>query len=238
MKTLAIIITSYKSEQYILETLKSLENQLLPENWAIKFYIGVDACENTADILKKNLYSFYFSEKNVGTYILSNSLIKIAKAENCDMFLRFDSDDLARDNFLFYGINHTLLHDFVRPYYNYCNSSGKPKGNSNSIKAHGPVFISRKALNDVGGYYHYRVACDSDLIRRAERLGYVSTIKEKFPLFWYRKHATSLTKSADTSKKSEFRKQVWAEMTEMFDKGINKIDSPVIVDLVYFSNSK
>ena len=43
MKTLAIIITAYKAEKFILDTINAFKNQNIPNNWSIKFFIGVDA---------------------------------------------------------------------------------------------------------------------------------------------------------------------------------------------------
>jgi len=232
MKTLAIVITAFNAKKYILETLKSFNKQLLPDGWKIKYYIGVDACVNTANVLEENNIPFYYANENVGTYILSNSLLQKAKEDNCDMFLRFDSDDIARENFLLYGITHTEQHKFVRPFYNYCTHRGKPKGTSNPTVAHGPVFMIREVLDQLGGYQPFRVACDTDLIERAKTLGYVSNIKEKLPLFFYRRAPNSLTKTTKTSKKSNFRKKIVNELERLRLQGTVKIE-PVITNLTF-----
>ena len=236
MKTLAILITAFNAEKYILETLQSFESQLLPLNWNINYYIGVDACKNTFKILQENNISFYYTKENVGTYILTNSLLEKAKKDNCDMFLRFDSDDLARENFLLHGIQHTEKLNFVRPYYNFCTSTGKPKGVTDSLIAHGPVFMSRTALEKLGGYHHHRVACDSDLIARAELLGYYNDIlKEERPLFYYRKLPNSLTRSKKTAKHSEYRKNIINQMDKFRSEHGTKIFNPVTTKLKLIS---
>jgi glycosyltransferase involved in cell wall biosynthesis len=231
MKTLAIMITAFNAEKYILDTIESLKNQTLLEGWKTKFYIGVDACEKTAATLQKNKIPYYYAVENVGTYILTNSLIKEAQKDDTDIFLRFDSDDVACENFLQHGIENTLISGFTRPYQVVCNEHMQPITNETE-PAHGSMFISNKALNQLGGYYHYRVGCDTNFYRRAERLNYVSPINnlDKQPIYLYRQHSNSLMKHPDMGKGSKYRKESWEKMKEEFFKGVNKID-PVTTSL-------
>src|SRR5690606_20091563 len=64
----------------------------------IEVLIGVDACPDTLNKLRQIIHNYkainptvvYF-KKNVGTYIVSNTLVEMAKYNN---ILRFDSDDI------------------------------------------------------------------------------------------------------------------------------------------------
>lgn len=232
MKTLAIILTAYKSEKYILRTLKSLQNQPLPNGWQIRFYIGVDACENTASILKENKIPYYYTKENVGTYILTNSLINNAQEDKCDMFLRFDSDDIACRNFLLYGIEHTLKYNFISPYQILVDEHLNPINNKFKI-AHGSMFATQLAIDALGGYYHYRVGCDTNFFRRAKRLGFGENITEKKPIYLYRQHDESLMKNKQLGKGTLQRKKARNLMKLEFDKGKNKIEHPVTTSLKY-----
>lgn len=231
MKSIAIIITAYKTENFILETIESLKKQFLPESWNYKLYIGVDDCEDTANILEKNQISYYYSHKNVGTYVLSNSLLKEAKDKN-DIFLRFDSDDIARENFLLYGIQHTKNYKFVRSSFSYCDELGKPK-KSKIKKSHGSVFMSKEILEKLGGYNHFRVGCDTDLIKRAEALECNDKITADLPLYYYRQLSNSLSNSLYTGKNTKYRSDIVLELDKKFKQGIIKIENPITTKLVY-----
>ena len=50
---IAICITSFNAENYIIECVDSFKRQNVPKSWEIVFYIGVDFCEKTAKILEK-----------------------------------------------------------------------------------------------------------------------------------------------------------------------------------------
>lgn len=231
MKTLAILITAYKAEKYILETLNAFKQQKIPKNWNIKYFIGVDGCNTTANLLKENNISYYFAEGNVGTYILTNSLIKEALKDNVNAFLRFDSDDVPCENFLMHGIYHLQSADFVRPYKINCDENLIIK---TGIKpADGPAFFTRYAIDLLGGYDHYRVACDGFFRRRAETLNLIKDTAKNIPTYFYRNIHTSLTKSKGTGKHSKYRKNVKKLMLKSFRQNILKIENPITTFLEY-----
>lgn len=235
MKTLAIIITAFNAENYILETLNSLSDQPLPHGWQTKFYIGVDACKDTAITLEKNNISYYYAEKNVGTYILTNSLLEEARKDDCEVFVRFDSDDIACENFLLYGIEHVLKFNFISPYQILVDEHLNFIDNEDLKTAHGSMFATKTAIEMLGGYYHFRVGCDTNFFRRARRLGFGGDITEKKPVYLYRQHSQSLMKDAQLGKGKPQRKQARNYMLAEFNAGKNKIENPVTVDLKYIS---
>lgn len=230
MKTCAIMITAFNTRKYIIETLESLCNQTLPSDWTVRFYIGVDACALTADVLEQYEIPFYLADKNVGTYVLTNSLIKRALIDGCDMFLRFDSDDIACENFLLYGISHCESIDFVQPYYRTVTQDLEPISSALAA-AHGPVFFTKKVLYSVGGYQHYRAGCDTDFNNRVKQAGHGVTIKQDLPIFLYRQHADSLMHSQDYGKRQAMRREIWKDLKEKFAIGLNYIKYPRITRL-------
>jgi glycosyltransferase involved in cell wall biosynthesis len=237
MKTCALVITAYNSKDFLLQTLESLKKQLLPSGWNIKIYIGVDGCKETASWLDENKISYYYSNNNVGTYILTNSLLCEAKKDNCDIFVRFDSDDVACENFLMYGIEHVLKFNFIRPFQLPCNEHLIPL-KENPELAHGSMFITKKALDDLGGYYHYRVGCDTNFYRRAEACGHNGKIFNNFPVYLYRQHSNSLMKNKEFGKGTTYRKSNRDLMEFELQNGILKIENPVVTELLYYNYSK
>ena len=212
-KKLAVIIAAYKAEKYIMETVKSLKNQKIPKGWEVKFFIGVDGCENTSRELKENKVPFYFSEKNVGTYVMANSLIQEAKKIDCDMFLRFDADDVAKENFIFNGINNCLKLGFYRTYFIKADITLKVL-NKQYHQAWGIVFFTKKVLEKFGGYKQFRVDCDYDLIHRLLKIEYNGTINENKSVFIRRIHSGSLSQSKETSGYSQYRRKVKGKMSQ------------------------
>jgi glycosyltransferase involved in cell wall biosynthesis len=231
MKSISIIVTAYQSKKFILETLQSIKNQELPDGWKIDVKIGVDGCEETSDFLIKNNIPFYFSKNNVGTYVITNSLLALSYEENSDIFVRFDSDDIACDNFLSNGIKNLQERDLIRSTYIQINETGDII-DQKKISSYGSIFFNRKVLEHLGGYYHHRVACDKDFVSRAQHLGFLTT-KAKYPaLYYYRRHSQSLTINQNTSNTSVFRQEIEKELLTNLKNKIYKID-PKTVKLTY-----
>jgi glycosyltransferase involved in cell wall biosynthesis len=200
MKTLAIIMTAYKTEKYIIEAIDSLKNQPLPDGWQSKFYIGVDACKDVANILTKHNISYYWTDTNVGTYVLSNSLLK--EAAGADVFVRFDSDDVALDGFLQNGIAACNSYDFV---YGYCRRGTETLElfTQDFKPVDGVHFFTQHTLDVLGGFDSYRVACDTYFIKRAEQAKLKIAKDIKNPEFIYRRYSTSVMSVDATRPKSQ-----------------------------------
>ena len=234
MKICAVIITAYEAENYILDCLESLKKQKLPKGWICEFYIGVDACKKTEQVLKQHLINFYLAKENVGTYVLSNSLLREAQINNARLFVRFDSDDIAGEKFLYKGIKHADRTGFCRPNQIACDENMNPISNKIS-PAHGSMFVRRDALEQLGGYYHYRVGCDTNFYRRAERLGFGTSTNNDYdiPFYYYRTHKTSLMKHSTMGKGTIYRRESWEQMKKEYFAGVNKIENIVTTPLFF-----
>lgn len=235
MNTCAIVITSYKSRKTIIQTINSLKSQTLPTGWNINFYIGVDACQDTANVLANNNIPYYWSDTNVGTYILSNSLLYKAKEDNCDIFVRFDADDVACENFLKYGIEHTEKNNVSNTTFIPCDNNLNILPNRKHKMSHGSIFISKLILDQLGGYHHYRVSCDKYLNLRIKKLGYKGKSK-KSPTYLYRESATSLSRSFNTGIKTNYRTEIEKKLEESLNK--ETFIDPVTIKLTYISNTR
>ena len=232
---IAICITSFNAEKYIIECVDSFKRQVVPKSWEIVFYIGVDFCEKTARILEKNKIPYFWSNRNVGTYILTNSLLKEAKNDGCDIFLRFDSDDIASRGFLIDGIGNAINTGFSSCFARDFSEEGDRRIFKDfSRYGVGQVFFTRDVLDKLGGYHEYRVACDSYFVKRAERLGIVDKSPKIRPVFLRRNVKGSLSRSKKTGMGSDFRKEVCQILDEKIkNRKYIKIENPVTVDLEY-----
>lgn len=220
-RTAAIIIAAYNAEKYILDCYESVKNQIPLGGWEHEIRVGVDGCQKTADVLRRAGIPFYWSEKNVGAYIMRNSLIYLSPA---DVYSYFDADDEMFDDYLKTVLS--LNADAVMSAKINCNENLKPIQRSR-IESGGAITFSHKILELLGGFYGVRCAADTDFMYRIKMAGYeIHEITE--PLYYRRRHAGSLTKKSDTGIGSPYRKKVWREMCEKREQGIIKIKPTVI----------
>lgn len=113
---LTIIVTAWQAQDCLENTLEYMKREMdRAENFGIacNVLVGIDNCASTynkAMELKKKLdprFTFFMAVKNVGTYILKNSLLKtITDPETIIYF--FDADDVITPNFLVDGFNYFL----------------------------------------------------------------------------------------------------------------------------------
>ena len=235
-------MSAYRSQEYIIEAIDSLNNQALPADWEMKMYIGVDNCSSTAKVLEDNNISYYWAKENVGTYIMANSLIK--EAAGSDMFLRFDSDDVALENFLFHGIENGLKYNICRAYKRDVGGALEKITDRRIIQngitisntfnqAFGVCFYTPVVLEKIGGYEPHRASCDSFFIRRARESGF--NIPKKVsnePRFLRRVHPSSLTSNKSTKQGSKLRNDAHEAMQKNIRQKKLKID-PVTTALEY-----
>jgi len=224
----AIIIAAYNADKYILECYESVKNQIPVPGYSVDIRIGVDGCQKTADVLRKNKIPFYWSEKNVGAYIMRNSLMALAPA---DCYAIFDADDVMFPDCLY----KTLYEMTLFPGQSACmtakiNCDEKLKPIQGArIEYGGAITFTENVLKDLGGFYGVRCAADSDFIDRTKMAGYeIKEIAE--PLYYRRRHSGSLTKKSDTGIGSHYRKKVWRDMCEKREQGIIKI-KPTVIEL-------
>ena len=217
----AVIIAAYAADKYIIECYNSVKNQIPLEGVEYDIRIGVDGCQKTADVLRRAGIPFYYSDKNVGAYIMRNSLMAIAPA---DYFSIFDADDVMFPEYLLKSLS--LNSDAVMTAKINCNENLKPIQRSR-IESGGAITFSHKILESLGGFYGVRCAADTDFMYRIKMAGFeIHEISE--PLYYRRRHAGSLTKKQNTGIGSPYRKKVWKDMCQKREQGIIKIKPTVI----------
>lgn len=248
---LSVIITAYKSQDFIEECLDSIQNQsYFKYNDNYEILVGIDACESTLkkvnEIRKKyrNLKVFYASE-NGGTYRMRNSLWIRAKYEN---LLFFDSDDIMPENFISPLMKSINSYDVV--YYkgisfndDYIFKKRKKenlkslfeydleyiKNNLKGIKfysnfADGSAIYKSKVLRYINGYFDRRVNVDADLNDRIKMSNMFKIMYLTEHYFFYRKSENSLTMKKESNHKSQLRLNIKKENEERKRKGIIKND--------------
>lgn len=213
-----VIITAYNTEKYIEETLDSVANQTWFKShneWEI--LLGIDHCEHTLAKVKeifhkyKNLRVFYMCE-NMGTYIVSNTLISKAKYAR---ILRFDSDDIMKKDMvetMMTAMNTVKNCKLVQCYYEkYPGREGK----CNTGKAHGVFLCKKSVFVSYGGFMPWKCAADTEFLTRVGSIESKDFVAIPLVMFYYRIHEESLTQKKDTDMKSELRKQYKKYIEEM-----------------------
>jgi glycosyltransferase involved in cell wall biosynthesis len=204
-KGVSIIITAYNTANYIEECLDSIYDQSWfkkHRNWEV--LLGIDHCKETlkkvVSIMEKypNLRVFYMVE-NVGTYITSNTIILNAKY---DKVLRFDSDDVMKDNMVETMVDCMQDNiEIVQCYYKNFVKDKTAKGTKDI--AHGVFLCKKSVFTKYGGFMPWKCAADTEFHERLKRKVHTAVSPEI--LFYRRIHESSLTRSEGTSFRSKLR---------------------------------
>lgn len=202
---ISIIITAYKTDKYIEQCLDSIENQsYFINNDNYEILIGIDGCEATLEKVlsirqKYRNLRVFMMDKNMGTYVTSNTLVTLTKHNH---ILRFDSDDWMFQQMVNEIMSNNEDSNLTRFYFiNYFEETKETKRVNHF--AEGVVLYTRKLFDALGGYKNWKCGCDSDFRFRAATL-----MKERKiikPLFYRRIHNASLTRCAEYGLTSELR---------------------------------
>ena len=214
----SVIVTAYRSAKYLPACLDSIYQALsvFDRDWEI--VIGVDGCQETLNAaltypIAANTSVYWFPD-NVGTYIVSNTLISLARYET---IIRFDSDDIMLPEFARLIENAPEWPAIVCAPMRKFKEDKIPKRSQfhlcKASVAGGVVIITPGALKTLGGYRPWRCAADSDLTYRARCAGVGLVTRKTETTFLRRSHAESLTRLPETSATSELRKH-YHELTK------------------------
>lgn len=232
---IAICISAYRCEKYIMDCIKSIRRQSIPPECEIDIRIGVDGCEDTHKVLVDNKINHWYSKENVGTYIVRNSLIYL---ESADIYMYFDADDIMLEDYISHNICFALSKKIVMAKKINVTEELKPDPTCRIIDEGrgGAMTFTHEILELLGGYQHYRVSCDCDFINRAKKAGITRFLIPR-QLYMRRRHKNALTVNKDTNIKSEYRNDVVKEMKEKRNKGLIRIE-PKTISLEYFGFEK
>lgn len=215
MRVLAVIIPAFGAEHFIESCVSSIQAQLLPQGWGLDIRIGVDGCLRTKAKLEELGLRFYYSDKNVGAYIMRNSLIALRGA---DAFFCFDSDDVMERGALSFCLGGLANGaDIVVPSKINTDETLSPQRYE---KANGgAMMFTSEAFKLLGGFAPARIAADSDFVARA-KMAKLSVSDLEEPLYYRRRHQASLTNARLTGIGSQLRKETWAELTGRRESGV------------------
>lgn len=196
----AVVITAWKSENFIEYTLNSINNNTKSPDFVI---IGVDGCEETKNklmsIVQNYKYKFrtivYFSKENYGTFIIRNHLNNIAFNKlKCDAIINLDSDDLLHPEYI-YAFQKCMVDnpDFVicpAFFVNFIDSTLEKHSVENyEVGVNG---YNKKVWQLVGYYLPIRGYADREWFCRSYKLG-VRAIKNNSMVYYRRMHKNQMT---------------------------------------------
>jgi len=206
---ISIIIPTFNNVEYIDECLQSIVES--SKDYSYEVLVGIDHCEKTLSYIKNNKFygniRFFYFQKNVGPYVIKNTL---AKLSNCDILLFFDSDDIMKENMVKDCINLLSVYNMVKPmYHNFSgslNKSEKKYEKSSGLWGEGVFAIKKSIFMHYNGFEDWRCAADSDFMARIYKNG-ISLQNSKNLHFYRRIHSKGLTSDPLTNYQSELRRK-------------------------------
>jgi glycosyltransferase involved in cell wall biosynthesis len=204
---LSICIPAFNNTNYIKECLESI--YISGKNLEYEVLIGVDGCLDTLNFIKtmsldENTKVFYF-KKNVGPYVIKNTLAKIAIYEN---LLFFDSDDVMLPNLI--SETNKIINQFDLIKYRMTNfrivNEEIIEDKKRRDWGEGVFTIRKKLFLDFNGFEGWRVAADSDFMGRMYKNKVRIHIFDE-SCFYRRIHPAGLTSDPETGFGSKMRNE-------------------------------
>lgn len=233
----SVIIPTFKNSTYLDECLGSIVNSI--GNLKCEVLVGIDSCSDTLNHVRNNrnkypsFIKFYFFKKNLGPYVVKNTLSLEAMSEN---LIFFDSDDIMTENFIIDSLRYVGEFDCLKPKYknfqdefDYVNQK-----TSEAVTSHGEgVFtIKKNIFLYLNGFEGWECAADSEFMKRLHRNRY--KIKHSENVSFHRRiHSQGLTTREDTGFSSPLRKKyqlILKQKTDMGPLAEMKISEFSIVD--------
>jgi glycosyltransferase involved in cell wall biosynthesis len=198
----SVIIPAYKATKYIDECINSIKSEVEYE-----ILIGVDACIETFDAAKKhecdNIHVFYFN-KNVGPYVIKNTLVDEAKYEN---ILFFDSDDVIANGALDEIANDIATDvDYIMLRYIDFKGNIKESDLRSNQMTNAVIAIKKSIFNSLNGFYPWRCGADTEFGYRLINNACKSKTTQNIA-YYHRLHNNNLTVKKETTHGSEIRSQ-------------------------------
>ncbi len=190
---ISVIIPLYSSK-YIKECLSSISS-----NIEFEILIGIDGNPQALECLK-GIPNVFFFEKNVGPYVIKNTLIDVAKYRN---ILFFDGDDILIPNTIQDVYNKLLYNEYVK--LNYVNFT-EGRIIENYISSDAIMGIKKNIFNKLNGFYPWKCAADTEMDYRM-KYNNLKTSKLEGISYYRRIHDDNLTIRKDTGHNSPIRNE-------------------------------
>lgn len=204
-----VLMTAYKADQYIKQTLDSLPKNIL-------ITIGIDGCESTRKELDKMKLQYphvrvLWCENNKGTYITRNTLMLKSIG---DTLVFLDSDDRYSPD-LIKTIENTDF-DILQWSYTVFDKNEVVRNAPSSQKhANGTFAMRRHLISTIGGFNPWRSSADTFYLQRANRYGH-KMVKTDKTLMQYRISCGSLTSTIPMSYRLERHREMMKLSEEIY----------------------
>lgn len=209
---LSVVIPTFNNSNYLVECLKSVVNSC-DDCCDYEVLLGIDNCYETLNTLNSNsIFSnnsikIFFFSKNVGPYIIRNSLANIAKYDN---ILFFDSDDVLINTAVKMLMSKFYNKEILKyKFYNFHHGKDYNDVENLSLSnmfSHGSFLIKKNKFMEMNGFFGWKCGADTEFDERC--IGVNQQIhKLDVPLFYRRYHGKNITMSPETGIDSRIRKK-------------------------------
>lgn len=206
--------------------LRSVDAQEKSDSWSYELRLAVDGCEATSSKLLELGRAHWWSPKNVGPYIIRNSLVAL---EPADAFAIFDADDVMLPDYLTELLRFVGRDGIVGPARKTIDEEGRLISKRSPYSS-GIAVFSGHAWRRLGGYRPWRIAADYDMILRAQKLG-IRVRPTRTPFYLRRLHPGSLTQDPETRMHSPERLQAKERAERLTELGLDMKVQPVTTSL-------
>ena len=238
---MTIIVPTFNIPEYLEECLTSIINSI--QGLYCEILVGIDNCENTVEYIKNkkfdNRIKFYNFTKNVGPYIIKNTLSLISRS---DYILFFDSDDILTPKLIGEILFNKEEYNVIKPMYvNFIGKIESMVDPNDREKNYGEgVFAINKGLfHSMNGFEGWRCAADTDFMGRLYK-NKQNILHTNDICFYRRVHPSSLTQSKETSYSSKLRSEYATIINNKKDFGPLKTmvisDYNIVDDINYFQS--
>lgn len=206
MKRLFVIVPVYKAAPYLEPCLRAICSQAMPPDWVYGVFLGVDACQESLDAittqgyLKPDGVYVFWSQDNVGSYVMRNSLVSsLPEPLSDDVLVFLDADDIVRPGILEHLLLSLERNPDVRVARYLCHAFSDVDG-PHRIPEHnrgfcdGSFAIWRSTFREMGGFQPWRHAADTEFHYRLTANGHPS-LYLPFVGVEYRIHAHNESKN-------------------------------------------
>jgi glycosyltransferase involved in cell wall biosynthesis len=214
-----VIIAAKNAAAWLSRCVQSILAQRLPSGWALGVAIGIDACPATLALATQfdtpRLVVRFFPE-HVGPYVVFNSL---AWAARPDVLVRFDSDDIMLQGYLFEQIRlleRNLTPTIVQTWSIYIDAHLRPcsatladgtltcADGRRSQPSDGQFLMTSAVFERLGGFRGWPCHADSEFLQRAKWSKIPRKVVPKY-LYLRTIHRESITVSRKTGYYSAIR---------------------------------